>query len=87
MGRKKETREIKIARAEDKYGESLMITFGFLKNGYVTLQSVGGLYGFSREYARQLYKIIYNEPYTKVVKARAKCRASLNWSTGDRTDR
>lgn len=51
-----------------KYGKKILKDFETLKSNYGwTLERLAQKHGFTREYARQLYEIIFNEKYTKKV--------------------
>lgn len=65
MGRKKSTREEQINRLEAKYGVYFLDDMETLKvNPDCTLQKVAVAYGITRERVRQIFIIVYGEPYT-----------------------
>ena len=65
-------REWKIERLKKKYGEDLINDLILIKkHASMTLTEIGDKYGFSREYARQTFKIVNGVPYTKYLKIKA----------------
>jgi len=56
-----------IKRLVEKHGEEFLADFNDLKKKqFWNLVDIGNKYGFSREYARQIYKSLYNKPYRPI---------------------
>ncbi|MDY6853197.1 MAG: hypothetical protein SWO11_00600 [Thermodesulfobacteriota bacterium] len=62
-------------RFDERYGKSSTKTFQrIIENPYSSLAEVARHFGFSREYARQVYMNIYGHPYTKVHREKLEIR-------------
>lgn len=61
------------ARFEKRYGKGAVHIFKtIIEHPNKHLSDVGRHFGFSREYARQVYKLIYGIPYTQAFKKKVK---------------
>jgi AraC-like DNA-binding protein len=61
--------EHRLSRVIKKYGPEIEDDINLLKtNPFYTLEAVGEKYGFTREYARQLFKRVTGTPYTSKFK-------------------
>jgi hypothetical protein len=57
----------------DRYGEEIKSDLEKVKKTpLATLQGIADNYGFTREYARQIYKNYFGEPYTKALAKKTK---------------
>lgn len=67
------------------YGEGALETFKkVIENPYSTLADVGRYFGFTREYARHVYKKIYGRSYTKAHKRKLVVRKKERFAEKDR---
>lgn len=62
-------KESQASRLKRRYGKSILKDLRKLwKNPAYTLERIGQQHGFSREYARQIFKNLYGVPYTDPLK-------------------
>ena len=62
-------------RFDERYGKGSIKTFRrIIESPYSSLAEVARHFGFSREYARQVYMNIYGHPYTKVHREKLEIR-------------
>jgi DNA-binding transcriptional regulator YiaG len=50
---------------KEKYGSDALDCFDMMVKNRSTLQEIANYFGFSREYARQVYNKLYNGPYSE----------------------
>lgn len=80
----KAKRRYGIKNMVKKYGIDILKDFKLLKKDYnLTLEIFGKKYGFTREYARILYKIVFGKAYTKALNKKRKRWRQLRDSTKD----
>ena len=61
------------ARFEKRYGRGAVNIFKtIIENPDKSLSDVGRYFGFSREYARQVYKLLFGTPYTQAFRNKIK---------------
>ena len=61
------------ARFEKRYGRGAVNIFKtIIESPNKSLSDVGRYFGFSREYARQVYKLLYGTPYTQAFRNKIK---------------
>ena len=62
-----------------KYGKEFLVDFHDLeKKPFWNLVDIGNKYGFSREYARQIYKSLYHKPYRPIRTKKTKKMKELS---------
>ena len=62
-------------RFDRRYGKGSVEKFKKMaENPYITLTEIGRHFGFSKEYARQIYKKIHGSSYTEALKKKRKIR-------------
>lgn len=49
----------------EKYGSDALEYFDMMVKDHTTLQEIANYFGFSREYARQVYNKLYNKSYSE----------------------
>jgi methylphosphotriester-DNA--protein-cysteine methyltransferase len=73
-------------RFDRRHGKCAVEEFKkMIENPTSTLDDIGRHYGFSREYARQVYKKIYGYAYTEAYKRKRLIRRKMAFA--ERTDR
>ena len=74
-------------RFDARYGKDSTKTFQrIIESPHSSLADVAKHFGFSREYARQVYKNIYGYPYTKVYREKLEIRKMERTKSGRRTN-
>jgi hypothetical protein len=67
-----------LARFERKYGKGSVSQFrNMIEDPNISLSDVGNCFGFSREYARQVYREIHGFPYTIAYTRKRQERQSM----------
>jgi len=65
MGRRNTSKQEKIEGMIGRYGIEILDDFEAVKTlPYSTLSAIGKKHGFSRERARQIYRMVFGKPYT-----------------------
>ena len=62
---------------KEKYGSDALACFDMMIRNHATLQEIASSFGFSREYARQVYSKLYHGSYSKHQRQR-RLRADIS---------
>lgn len=55
---------------QEKYGTDALQSLDIMVKNQTTLQEIANYFGFTREYARQVYNKVYKRPYSEHVRQR-----------------
>ena len=66
---------------QEKYGPDALNSFDILIQHGATLQEIGRYFGFSREYARQVYNKLYQGPFRAKQRHQAQTRSRTSPKT------